>query len=140
MRSTCPPEAQASTSKDGVKTGEQHKTGGLYRSLGLRLCSEGKTGELPGRNPSGEEKEEGERCPELLSCTCIFLQHQENVGVLLHEQESTAKRKAGQGGKQAGSVSSLHTNARHSKSTFVSPRELAKESNLTQSYLYSTAL
>ena len=37
-------------------------------------------------------------------------------------------------------MSSLHTNAGHSKSTFVSPTELAKESNLTQSYLYSTAL
>lgn len=92
-RSTCPPEARASTSKDGAKTGEQHKSGELYRSLGPRLCSQGKTGELPGRNPSGEEEEEGERRPELLSCTCIFLQHQENVGVLLHEQELTQREK-----------------------------------------------
>ena len=52
----------------------------------------------------GGEEEEGERCAELLPCTCIFLHHQENVGVLLHEQELTAKRTS-RTGRQAGRLS-----------------------------------
>lgn len=55
-------------SKDAAKTGKYRKTGSFYHSLGPRLCSQGKNGELPGRSLCWGAMGLGEGGRDVLSC------------------------------------------------------------------------